>query len=377
MNETNIEIKYRLFDKGIPPKRIKLDINGWAGENTYKSPQPWHCKPFSDAATYGLELLYCWDTELRVTCDENGKCHFNGDFSKEIKKDKKDKEQWLPYAQFAPYHFGFVSMWDIKTPDGYGLMVNPHPACLNDRTGVKPIAVQGLLESDWWPEIFFIVFKAPMKGCEYVFKKNDPIAQFTVVPKYIKYNISPMSEEEEEKRSERQGILQENWDKMCTRIFYCEQRPNEEDEFFDNKYKVLSTIAKREGNEVVNSYIDDFTKLPNYGKEPEIKDYRKETSEETKEVAEEIKTKKVVAQKPTEIEDMEDKIVGFLRNNKGKKLTDEHINYLIAENKRMLRKERKNNSDKNRITANPELLKKCPMHNMGEVVLGHKIEKLL
>lgn len=69
---TTIRVEYRNWLHGLPSKRIKLDIGeegkpGWAGENTYAIPQPWHCKPWSDATTYGLEIIYSWKTTCIVT----------------------------------------------------------------------------------------------------------------------------------------------------------------------------------------------------------------------------------------------------------------------------------------------------------------------
>ena len=61
-----IEIKYRTWGRGLPPRPIKLDIPGWAGQ-PYKMqndsiPQPWHCLPFISASIYGLELI--WNFEI-------------------------------------------------------------------------------------------------------------------------------------------------------------------------------------------------------------------------------------------------------------------------------------------------------------------------
>ena len=66
----NIKLKYRSLFKGLSPKPIKLEIPGWAGEQNKHTngdkPQPWHCPPFIEAATYGLELCYPFETECRV-----------------------------------------------------------------------------------------------------------------------------------------------------------------------------------------------------------------------------------------------------------------------------------------------------------------------
>jgi hypothetical protein len=49
-----------------------------------------------------------------------------------------------------------------RTMDG-GPVV-PLGGLFTDASGTVPCAVPGLIESDWWPRIFFIVFKAPAPG---------------------------------------------------------------------------------------------------------------------------------------------------------------------------------------------------------------------
>ena len=104
MSETTIRVEYRNWLNGLPPKRIKLDIGeegspGWAGENTYSVPQPWHCKPWSDASTYGLEIVYSWQSPCIVSCDDKGRCTFEADFKPEIPEYLG--KDWNPFAYFA------------------------------------------------------------------------------------------------------------------------------------------------------------------------------------------------------------------------------------------------------------------------------------
>lgn len=62
---TKIDVLWRTRHKGLPPRPIKLQIPGWAGHDLNHgdgaTPQPWHCPPFVDGSTYGLELLYPFD----------------------------------------------------------------------------------------------------------------------------------------------------------------------------------------------------------------------------------------------------------------------------------------------------------------------------
>ena len=70
------EVKYRLVNPGLRPRRTKLEMPGWAGQ-----PEPradgaqeyaWHCAPFTESAQYGIEVFYPYENELHVT-RKNGK----------------------------------------------------------------------------------------------------------------------------------------------------------------------------------------------------------------------------------------------------------------------------------------------------------------
>jgi hypothetical protein len=51
-------------------KKIKVEFPGWAGDSKSHSdgatPQPWHCVPFLEASTYGLELIYPFNSEAII-----------------------------------------------------------------------------------------------------------------------------------------------------------------------------------------------------------------------------------------------------------------------------------------------------------------------
>ena len=59
------QVKYRLVNPRLAPRRTKLEMPGWAGQ-----PEPradgsqefaWHCAPFTEGAQYGIE------SSLRMT----------------------------------------------------------------------------------------------------------------------------------------------------------------------------------------------------------------------------------------------------------------------------------------------------------------------
>src|SRR5581483_5793386 len=112
--------------KGLPPRQIRLQIPGWAGDShdhgDGAKPQPWHCPPWVDGSTYGLELIYPFDTECHVVND-NGEIKFIGDFSPEQPTGIK----FPPFMTFAPGHYGYTSALDIQVPDDHVLRIEPHP----------------------------------------------------------------------------------------------------------------------------------------------------------------------------------------------------------------------------------------------------------
>src|SRR5437764_12426711 len=82
-----LTIKYRLSGKALPPRRITMKLPGWGGSPELRmengsQPQPWHCKPFTDASTYGLELLYQYETECQII-NESGTPRIEWDYMKE------------------------------------------------------------------------------------------------------------------------------------------------------------------------------------------------------------------------------------------------------------------------------------------------------
>ncbi|GAA0243009.1 hypothetical protein LNAOJCKE_4681 [Methylorubrum aminovorans] len=65
------QVKVRLIEPGLPPRRTRLKIPGWAGD-----PEPrtegsqdyaWHCIPLLEAVKGGIELFYAYDAELGVS----------------------------------------------------------------------------------------------------------------------------------------------------------------------------------------------------------------------------------------------------------------------------------------------------------------------
>lgn len=262
-----MNVTYRLWPNGLAPRRIRMEIPGWAGEPTHELPQPWHCKPFVDGATYGLELLYPWKAECVVSTRADGTCEFSGEFRNEGPPEYP--AEWRPFESFAPNHFGMATGVDIQTEDGCGMMILPHPRYYTDRTGTVPLAVCGLLEKDWWPHVFFLVFKAPLPGQQHVFRHGDPVASLLFLPKQVKYTLAEMTPEDVQARQRRENKICASWAEYSQRILYCRTGAA-----FDDKYKRLSQLARTEGIEQAQAAMDDPSKLPYHGTPPQVMDFR-------------------------------------------------------------------------------------------------------
>lgn len=249
-----INVKYRTWFKGIAPRPIKLEIPGWAGEpNAHTDgdkPQPWHCPPFVEGSTYGLEICYPFDTECHIKMvGEN--IVFEGDFREENKN--CPEVQLPPFLSFAPSHFGTTSSVDIRVPDGYILRLEPHPRFYTDTTGTVPCCLAGHIQTDWWPRIFFMVFKNPFPGQTIIFRKGDPIAQALILPKKISYNIQEMSEEEKNRRLKTDSKI----DQLIKKYAKNEWKDHRGHSFSD-KYKQLSKIAAKGGEKAVNDFLNQL-----------------------------------------------------------------------------------------------------------------------
>lgn len=248
-----LEVKYRTWYKAIPPKRIKLEVPGWAGDSHGHSdgdkPQPWHCPPFVDGSTYGLELIYPFQAECRVT-RRNGKVEFNGDFAGEAPWGS-DTDNGPPFSSFAPGHYGFTSSLDILPPEDYCIRVEPHPRFFTDTTGTCPIAVSGHLQR-WWARIFFVAFKSPREGEEHIFRYGEPYAQALVVPTKVTYDIKEMSEDEKLKRRIREQTISDHSKHIAKNVW-----KDHVGNTFDDKYKQMKSAHKKNGEEGIDNLLKD------------------------------------------------------------------------------------------------------------------------
>ncbi len=250
-----IKLQVRKWFKGSLPERTKLEIPGWAGDSHDHSdgakPQPFHCVPFLEAATYGLSLTYPFNTTCYVK-NIDGKVTFEGEWDKEP---APDGVTFPPFMTFAPGHYGFTSSLDIKCPKDYIIRIEPHPRFYTDSTGTAPVTVCGHIQGDWWPKVFFVVFRSPRPDETHIFRHNEPYAQILILPKKVSYEITEMTREESIKRSARDEKIKK-YSKKIAKNSWSDYLNNG----FDDKYKVLASIYAKEGEEGVDRFLESIEK---------------------------------------------------------------------------------------------------------------------
>jgi hypothetical protein len=193
-----LRIKYRMSGEDLRPRRTKLEIPGWSGEPERRADgsqeYAWHCVPFSEAATYGVEVFYPYENELRVTT-KNSRLIFEGDFG----PPPATGRNWPPFRNFGDLYYTYQILLDLKPEPGFAIKVETHPSFYTDPTGTVPIAVPALIR-EWWPMLYFIVFKSPSEGQTHIFLPRAPMAQFTMIPAESDFELVPMSADETAER---------------------------------------------------------------------------------------------------------------------------------------------------------------------------------
>ncbi len=195
------QVKMRYMTPGLAPRRTKLEIPGWAGDRSPRADgaheQVWHCTPFSEGAQYGIEIFYPFDFELRAATRE-GRLHIEGDFP----PPPEPGLQWPPFRNFGDAFFTYQALLDINPGEGYAIRTEPHPRFYSDTTGTCPIAVPALIRN-WWPMMFFMVFKSPGEGQTHIFRPGEPMAQIPVIPETAEFDLVEMTPEEQAEREVR------------------------------------------------------------------------------------------------------------------------------------------------------------------------------
>jgi len=209
------------------------------------------CKPFLDAYTYGYEILYPYLTTLEIR-NENGEIKFYPEKNWEKDSALLKKVSSKPVGCIDKGFFGLASGMDIQVPEDFILRVEPHPSTALDDS--LAYAIPGHIETNWWPSLLFLVFRAPKENQSIILKKNDPIAQFILLPKNNNYLIQKMTEEEcleRQKINAKVNNLRKNISKA-----YEDKNGN----IFDSTYKKLSKLMHNYGTKNLRNILEVFSK---------------------------------------------------------------------------------------------------------------------
>ena len=237
------KVKYRLNDPRLAPRRTKLEIPGWAGKREPRADgsreQVWHCVPFSEGAQYGIELFYPYDNELHVST-KDGRLIMEGDWG----PPPDGGVQWPPFRNFGDSFYTYQILLDLKVEKGMAIRTEPHPRFYTDRSDTVPIAVPALIRN-WWPMLFFCVFKAPAEGRIHIFRPNEPFAQIIIIPEESPFELEPMTEEES---SERELQARRIYNSRPT-LSAGTEWTSSTDIVFDGTYRHLHRAAKEKARQ--------------------------------------------------------------------------------------------------------------------------------
>lgn len=243
-----VELAYRRLKDTPPPERIRMEVPGWAGSSTSSGEgapaQPWHCRPYMEAATYGLQLIYPYDAECQVR-NEGGVPTFHGPLIEQ----RRAAGKVSPFGTLTGGHYGMAARLDLLPPEGCALRLEPHPRFFTDRTGEVPLVVPGHLRR-FWPHSFFVVFRAPSPGGVHVFRPGDAYAQVLVVPEEATYRAVPMDEVLASDRAHQE------WQSKAFGFLIARRlRRSDTGRWFNDAYKQLLRIFRRSGMDGVRRHL--------------------------------------------------------------------------------------------------------------------------
>ena len=232
-------VKYRVHGDRLAPSQIRISVPGWAGAKDPRADgsheQPWHCIPFSESARYGLELLYPFDDELRVTTID-GQVRLDADWG----EPPADGMMWPPFRSFGADFYSYQLSLDLEVPKGWAVRTEPHPRYFTDPRNETPLAVPALIRSDWWPMIFFCIFKAPPPGVTHFFRKGEGFISFIVLPADPDLDLKPMDAEEAAQREMRSRRLAASRDKLAEGTKWLSATNT----IFDGTYRNMARAAR-------------------------------------------------------------------------------------------------------------------------------------
>ena len=234
------EVKYRLHGSRSVPRPTKMSVPGWAGAREPRTDgsheQPWHCAPFAESATYGLEMLYPFDEELRVT-NVDGFVTLEADWGEPPDGDL----MWPPFRTFGEDYYSYQISLDLEVPPGWAVRTEPHPRYFTDASNTTPLAVPALIRSEWWPMMFFCIFKAPPPGVVHIFRKDEPFISLIVLPSEPAVILTPMNDDEAAQREMRSRRLAKSRDDLAMGTKWLSSTNT----IFDATYRNMARAARR------------------------------------------------------------------------------------------------------------------------------------
>ena len=233
-------LKYRQHGRRSPPRPIQMPVPGWGGQPQPRADgsheQVWHCAPFSEGAKYDVEVLYPFEQELRVTTFR-GRVRLDADWGDDP---RDDGLMWPPFRPFGEGFYSFQLVLDLKVETGWAIRTEPHPRYYTDPTNTTPLAVPALVRSEWWPMMFFCIFKAPPKGVTHVFRQNEPFMSVIVLPAEPELELVAMTEEEAAEREMRSRRLFASRDALAEGTRWVSSTST----VFDGTYRHMLRAAK-------------------------------------------------------------------------------------------------------------------------------------
>jgi hypothetical protein len=237
-------LKYRLHGDRPPPQPIQMPIPGWGGAPQPRADgsheQPWHCTPFSESARYGIEVLYPFEPELRVT-KWRGRVRLEADWG----PSPDPTTMWPPFRTFGADFYSHQISLDLAPPPGWAIRTEPHPRYYTDPANETPLAVPALIRSEWWPMMYFCIFKAPPKGVTHVFRKGEPFLSVIALPAEPELELEPMSEEEAAQRELQSRRLAASRDALAEGSRWLSSTNT----VFDGAYRHLFRAVKAKARE--------------------------------------------------------------------------------------------------------------------------------
>ena len=232
-------VKYRMHGPGLAPQPTQVPVPGWGGDAQPRADgsheQVWHCAPFSEGARYGLELLYPFEQELRVRT-WRGRVRLEADWG----EDPQNGLNWPPFRPFGENFYSYQIVLDLQVEAGWAIRTEPHPRFYADATNSTPIAVPALIRTEWWPMMFFVIFKAPPKGVTHVFRRGEPFANVLILPAEPDLTLEPMSEEAAAEREMRARRLAASRDTLADGARWLSSTNT----VFDGAYRHMLRAAK-------------------------------------------------------------------------------------------------------------------------------------